>query len=167
MTWCRVGKHWVCVWIALSLVMGKLGLTQATMQQEDLSKHLSLNVHPVSQITWHQCSAELGLLSNTHVTLHYEVMKRVYRKHGFLITILCCPICSSCFGKPFLLWIQPLKSSVSSVFTASAVKCSIWWALALERMGRFVSNKKHFVCTLVFYHMHATWIRFTVFQAYL
>ena len=50
-----------CVWTALSFAMGKPGLTQATLKQENLSKHLSLTVHPVAQIMWPQCSAELGL----------------------------------------------------------------------------------------------------------
>ena len=39
------------VWIALSLVMGKPDLTQATLKQENLSKLLSPNVHPAAQVT--------------------------------------------------------------------------------------------------------------------
>ena len=37
-------------------------LTQNSAVQEKLSKHLSLNVHPMTQVTKPQCSVELGLL---------------------------------------------------------------------------------------------------------
>ena len=43
------GQALSCVWTALSLVMGKPGLTYATMKEESLSKHLSLYVHPVDR----------------------------------------------------------------------------------------------------------------------
>ena len=33
-----------CVWVALNSVMGKPDLTQATLKQEKLSKHLLLNI---------------------------------------------------------------------------------------------------------------------------
>ena len=53
--------------------MGKPLQTKATLKQEKLTKHLSLDVHPVAKVAWAQCCVELGLLYYQYYSGPYQI----------------------------------------------------------------------------------------------
>ena len=61
------------------LVIGKPGLTQATLKQEKLPHQLSINVHPLAQVMWTQRSEVLGLLFE--LVFAGKVNSQIFRCH--------------------------------------------------------------------------------------